>query len=110
MLINENYKSKLEGIFKKHSFYELGDIATISNGMVTGRDKHFSLDNELLDKLNKNEKEALVKVIKAKNINAFVKDDYLQYIFLNNKNITENDLKRDFPNYYNILNQNKLIF
>ena len=107
LLINENYKSKLEGIFKKHSFYELGDIATISNGMVTGRDKHFSLDNELLDKLNKNEKEALVKVIKAKNINAFVKDDYLQYIFLNNKNITENDLKRDFPNYYNILNQNK---
>ncbi len=84
---------------KKNNFYTIGDFCNIGNGMVSGLDKAFQLNGETLTEY---EKQNTIKVIKAKNLQPYFYDEITSYIFANHIESEEN-LKSDFPNFYNRL-------
>lgn len=85
---------------KKCNFQKLGDFCEIGNGMVSGFDKAFQLEKNLL--LTDKENLSTIEVIKAKNINQFTFSKKVKYIFINHK-ISESDLQKDYPNFYDKL-------
>ena len=82
-------------------YVRLGDISNIANGLVSGLDKAFQIPNEL--ELNTKESSAVLDVIKAKDLQSFIKTNVRRYIFLNEIEINEDTLKSDYPNFYNQL-------
>lgn len=82
-------------------YAKLSDIADIGNGMVSGLDKAFQL--EKASNLNQKESSSTIPVIKAKHLNQFYFSDITNYIFLNRKVSSENDLKSFYPNFFNKL-------
>jgi adenine-specific DNA-methyltransferase len=89
--------SMLFNLEKKYS--TIGDVCDIGNGLVSGLDKAFQLNGEVL---NKNEKKHSIEVIKAKHLKSFYYTDITKYIFVNDIN-NENTLKTYYTNYYNKL-------
>lgn len=91
--------SSKQDLFTKETLYAyptIGDICDIGNGMVSGLDKAFQLNDQIL---NENEKAKTIKVLKAKNLMAFHYKDITPYIFAND--IKEESLfKTDFPTFY----------
>jgi len=87
----------------KNKIIKLKDIADIGNGLVSGLDKAFKLTN--IEILNEKEKQHILNVLKAKNLNQYYYTDVSYYIFLHNyKNeLNEEILKKEFPNFYNQL-------
>ena len=79
-------------------YVKLGDISNIANGLVSGLDKAFQLpsDIELSDKENK----STLNVVKAKDVRSFISTDFRRYIFLNKTEITESELQKDYPVFY----------
>lgn len=78
------------------NYFTIGDFCDIGNGMVSGLDKAFQLNGEILtDKENVN----LIKVIKAKDLQPFDYNDTTRYIFLKER-IDEKTFREDFPNFY----------
>lgn len=63
--------------------YRIGDYCDIGNGMVSGLDNAFQIDE--CDALNYDEKESLIKVYKAKNLSAYVNNGDVKYIFVQDK-------------------------
>ena len=82
-------------------YVRLGDISNIANGLVSGLDKAFQLPADV--SLNENEKRALLNVVKARDMQSFVSTNIRQYIYLNETPLTESELKKDFPVFYNHL-------
>jgi len=80
-------------------YVTIGDICHIGNGLVSGLDKAFQLNGELL---NEKEKKYQLKVVKAKDLEPFFYKKITNYIYLNNVD-DENIIKNEFPNYYNKL-------
>ncbi|UCG02192.1 MAG: N-6 DNA methylase [Candidatus Heimdallarchaeota archaeon] len=80
-------------------YIQIGDIVEIGNGMVSGLDKAFQLKFDT--HLNKEEKELIIPVVKAKSIRRFYAESLTQYFLVKPDIIsTENDLKRNFPSLY----------
>lgn len=88
-------------IDENNKLITLKDIAIIGNGMVSGLDKIFQVNFDL-SLLSIKEKDSLLKVIKSKNLNSYYHNEYINYIFIN-ENITENDFKKYYPNFYSQL-------
>ena len=74
-----------------HRYIKLGDVAEIGNGLVSGLDEAFRIDNS--DLLNDQENQYLVKVVKAKNLDRYVISGYTNYLFLNNLDSEPNSEK-----------------
>lgn len=91
----------LFNIEKKYS--TIGDICDIGNGLVSGLDKAFQLNGQVL---NKKEKGYILNVVKAKHLKSFYFTDITKYIFIDNIK-EESKVKTDFPNFYNKLIQHK---
>ena len=84
-----------------NTFYTIGDISNIGNGMVSGLDKAFQLNNENLN-LTPLEEKSTIKVLKAKSLSSYIHSEYTKYIFIT-ENITEQDFLTNYPNFYNHL-------
>lgn len=82
----------------------IGDICDIGNGLVSGLDKAFQINKSELSDF---ENSATIDVIKAKNLVPYFSNIVTKYIFLP-QGISENDLKTNFPNFYDELQPNKL--
>lgn len=88
-------------IAEKNDYQCLGDIADIGNGLVSGADKAFQIPSKM--KLNKHEKQAIINVVKAKDILKYVYSSKTRYIFIANR-IDESVLANNYPNFYTHLN------
>lgn len=71
----------------------LGDLVDIGNGMVSGKDKAFRLNDDL--KLTKKEENKTIKVVKAFHLEKYGYRGHVRYITLFN-----NDKIKDYPNFY----------
>lgn len=80
----------------KTEFYTIGDFCNIGNGMVSGLDKAFQLNGEIL---SEKEKESTINVIKAKDLKPYRYENITKYIFANQVE-TEVALQADFPEFY----------
>ncbi|MCU0446316.1 MAG: N-6 DNA methylase [Microscillaceae bacterium] len=87
----------------KLEFHTIGEVCEIGNGLVSGLDKAFQINGS---QLNENELEAILKVVKAKDIKPFFTENITQYIFLPN-HLTEDELKENYPNFYQHFQQYK---
>jgi len=81
---------------KSNDYHTIGEICEIGNGMVSGLDKAFQLNGQIL---TEKEKENSIKVIKAKNLEPFVYNEITNYIFAN-EIADEKSLITNFPNYF----------
>ncbi|MEK6906846.1 MAG: N-6 DNA methylase [Nanoarchaeota archaeon] len=82
-------ESKIKNI-EKSSNSKLGSFCEICNGMVSGLDEAFKVEN--VEEFSQKEKQLFIKVVKAKDLNKFFNDSFTNYIFLNDKNITKKEL------------------
>ena len=97
---NNNRKPiDLFGNSQETDYHTIGTICDIGNGMVSGLDKTFQLNGEVL---NVNEKKHSINVIKAKNLSPFTYNDITKYIFANSIQ-EESELKENYPSFYNKL-------
>lgn len=110
-LVPDNIKQRLEIFEQKcavrslfpdtyRKYHQLGDIADIGNGLVSGLDKAFQLPKGA--NLNESERRATIKVLKAKDMLQYVHGGTTDYIFID-KQITETELMEKYPNFYNHL-------
>jgi adenine-specific DNA-methyltransferase len=84
-------------------FVTIRDICDIGNGLVSGLDKAFQLNGEILtEKENENQ----LKVVKAKDLKPYYYENITNYIYLNEIE-EEKIIIDDFPNYYNKLSKFK---
>ena len=81
------------------SFPTIGEVCEIGNGMVSGLDKAFQLNEQSLNEL---ERSKSIKVIKAKNLQPYLYDKITPYIFANEVQ-TEEELAENYPNFYSKL-------
>jgi adenine-specific DNA-methyltransferase len=90
-------------------FVTIGDLFEIGNGMVSGLDKAFWIDNQLdsnqtITKLNAIERSLLRRVIKARFMQQYTVSKYTNYIFIEeNQFESEKDFQRQCPTLYSIL-------
>lgn len=77
-------------------YHTIGDVCDIGNGMVSGLDKAFQLNGQLL---NKKETENTIKVLKAKDLTPFHYKNITKYIFANDVT-DEIQFKTDYPAFY----------
>jgi len=100
--LEESCSTKIEvkqDLFSKNissSYPTIGDICDIGNGMVSGLDKAFQLNEQ---KLNNKEKAKTIKVIKAKHLKPFLYSDITKYIFANDVEL-ESKFEKDYPNFH----------
>ncbi len=108
MIYFEN-KCKINGIQSNDLFSNdmkystIGDICEIGNGLVSGLDKAFQLNGEVL---NDKEKKHSINVVKAKHLTPFSYTDITKYIYAEDI-FQEKELKKDFPNYFKKLQEYK---
>ncbi|MFZ4084587.1 MAG: Eco57I restriction-modification methylase domain-containing protein [Vampirovibrionia bacterium] len=103
-LSQDSVKESLTKILLKSKGNFLKDVANIGNGLVSGCDRAFNIDNKLMGVLTSLEEKALVRVIKAKHIAKYKPTGESQYILLNSLGIqTERELIKSYPNFYNLL-------
>ncbi|MBE7661234.1 Eco57I restriction-modification methylase domain-containing protein [Tenacibaculum finnmarkense] len=105
MLLFENKckSEKFTDLLTTKKYLTIGEVCDIGNGLVSGLDKAFQLNEEIL---NEKEKQNSINVVKAKNLKPFCHTDITRYIFINDVK-DENIVKTDYPNYYNKLVQYK---
>lgn len=104
----ENYENScmdIKNLFENH-MNTFKDFCIISNGMVSGLDKAFALSKDK-NQLTELEKNNLISVVKAKDIGQYVYKNISDYIFIEGID-NEEDLIRDFPNFYDELKEFKL--
>ena len=78
---------------------ELGRIAKVGVGPVSGFDKAFYVSEDEFTTLKDNEKALVKKFIKAKNCTRYITEGYHYYI-LTDDEIDGNELKSRYPNLY----------
>ena len=100
---NVNNEKDADLFNSKNKYLTIGEICDIGNGLVSGLDKAFQLNGEIL---NEQEKTNSINVVKAKHLKPFCHTDITKYIFINDIE-EENILKTVYPNYYNKLVQYK---
>jgi len=103
-LSRNNVKDYLNDMLLKSKGNLLKNVANIGNGLVSGCDRAFNIDNKLVGGLTDLERKSLVRVIKAKHIAKYKATGHSQYILLNPLEIqTEEDFICNCPNFYNLL-------
>lgn len=80
----------------KKEYYTIAEICDIGNGLVSGLDKAFQLNEK---ELNEFEKKALINVVKAKDLVPFFAQNITKYIFIN-EDLTEDDFKKKYPSFF----------
>jgi adenine-specific DNA-methyltransferase len=80
----------------KTAFHTIGEYCDIGNGLVSGLDKAFQVNG---DPLNDFEKQAVIKVIKAKDLNPYFPNKYTQYIYIPDGFSLE-EVQEKFPHFY----------
>ncbi len=85
-------------------FTTIGDVCDIGNGMVSGLDRVFQLNDQLL---NDFEQSKTIQVVKAKDLNAFVYEKTTKYIFVNDIE-SEQELQEKYPVFFDRLNIEKV--
>ena len=81
-------------------YVQVGDIAEIGNGMVSGLDKAFQLKYDKKN-LTKKENDLIIPVVKAKEIHRYYAKALTDYFLIKPGIIsTENELKKEFPSLY----------
>jgi adenine-specific DNA-methyltransferase len=86
-------------LWDEHRYRTLGDFCDIANGMVSGYDKAFRINSDLLSKLNKTELNAIQQVVKGSDLNHLVSSKTTPYIDLP-LNLTELKFKEEYPLLY----------
>jgi adenine-specific DNA-methyltransferase len=80
----------------KSNFYTIGEFCDIGNGLVSGLDKAFQVNGDTLNDL---EKQAIIKVLKAKNLNPFYSDNITPYIYIP-EGLSEEEMMGKYPHFY----------
>ncbi len=80
----------------KSDFHTIGEFCDIGNGLVSGLDKAFQANG---DPLNDTEKQAIIKVVKAKNLNPFYIDNITPYIYIP-EGLTKEEMIEKYPHFY----------
>ncbi|MDR3226716.1 MAG: N-6 DNA methylase [Prevotellaceae bacterium] len=80
----------------KQEFHTIGEFCDIGNGLVSGLDKAFQVNG---DPLNEFEKQAIIKVIKAKDLNPYYPNKYTPYIYIPEGLPTE-EVQEKYPHFY----------
>ena len=88
--------------FEDVNLIRINDICTVRNGLVSGLDRAFKIENT--DRLNELELNSTLNVIKGYNLNQFIYKGYDKYIYLNDREINEEILRNDYPQFYLKLN------
>lgn len=78
----------------------IGDVCDIGNGMVSGLDSAFQVNET--DKFTEEEKKALIDVLKAKDLHSYYFETSSKYIFVA-ENIDDSSFAIKYPNFYSIL-------
>jgi len=81
---------------EKNNYHTLGEYCDIGNGLVSGLDKAFQVNDHLL---NEAEQLATIKVVKAKDITPFSAETITKYIYIE-EGLSEERFKELYPNYY----------
>ena len=87
---------KNESLISDGRTYKIGDYCDIGNGMVSGLDAAFQIGN--IDELNSNEKQAIIAVLKAKNLQAYKNVGKTHYIFLQEQ-MSEESFALKYPHF-----------
>ncbi|MFW9852406.1 MAG: Eco57I restriction-modification methylase domain-containing protein, partial [Candidatus Thorarchaeota archaeon] len=82
------------------SYTRLKDIAWIGVGLVTGYEKAFILSEEEIKKLNLEEKNKIIKLIKARHCKGFSIEGGTYYFLIEDSFLDEEEIKKLFPNLY----------
>lgn len=108
ILANQNEQKKLKKFeisCKKHSnslfdieLNSIGDYCDIGNGMVSGLDAAFQINEEEYQTLNSDEKKEIISVLKAKDLCPYKKKSVSKYIFVQEE-ITENHFESKYPHF-----------
>lgn len=77
-------------------YNKVGDFCDIGNGLVSGLDKAFQLNGELL---NNKEQQAILNVVKAKDLRPYYAALVTPYIFVN-ESLSESLFKEQYPSFY----------
>src|SRR5574344_1406435 len=97
----ENNCKKRYGIFDELSdFNRIGDVCDIGNGMVSGLDKAFQIDDP--SSLNDYEKQLLISVYKAKDLDQYVNTSMSYYLFIKQQ-FSDDSFRALCPNLYSHL-------
>jgi len=80
----------------KFEIHTIGEFCDIGNGLVSGLDKAFQVNG---DPLNDAEKQAIIKVVKAKDLNPFFPNNITPYIYIP-EGLTEDEVKEKYPHFY----------
>ncbi len=78
---------------------ELGRIAKVGVGPVSGLDEAFRVSEDELEKMQDNEKALVKKFIKAHNCERYIVSGHHYYILIDDE-ISESELKYKYPNIY----------
>lgn len=81
-----------------HTYTTLGNIADISNGMISGNDKLFRFSGTT-NTLTGAELRALVPIVKAKQLHGFYAEECSRYIMVP-RGIDDNEMAEKYPNFF----------
>ena len=87
-------------------YLRIGDITEIGNGMVSGLDAVFKIED--IKGLTEKERKSILQVSKAKSLSQYITSNITHYFFIEEGTIpTEEDLQSAYPNFYTKLINNK---
>jgi adenine-specific DNA-methyltransferase len=81
---------------ERQEFHVIGDFCDIGNGLVSGLDKAFQVNEETL---NDRELRSIISVVKAKDLKPFFAENITKYIFIS-ESLNESDFKGAYPGFY----------
>ncbi len=81
----------------KQEFHTIGEFCDIGNGLVSGLDKAFQVNGNVL---NDNENKATINVVKAKDLKPFTIGNITRYIYVN-EGLEESSFQKNYPNFHN---------
>lgn len=93
----ENACIKQQGLFDI-ILNRIGDVCEIANGMVSGLDTAFKVTKEESQFFNDKEKQCLINVLKAKNLEQFTFTSSEQYIYITSS-IPVNEFEENYPHF-----------
>lgn len=86
---------KKESLFKTE-LYRIGEYCDIGNGMVSGLDAAFKIAD--IEYLNKDEKDALINVFKAKDLEPYKNKSISKYIFIRDS-MSPEEFRGKYPHF-----------
>lgn len=95
-----------QGLFSEKIVDRVGDFFHIGNGLVSGLDKAFNLTLHQ-DHLSPSEVEKTIKVVKAKDIIPYQFKVISTYAYIEDKELTEDELREKYPIIYAAISASK---